>query len=216
MNTKRLAVPFEVKEMDDAARTFSGLASTWDLDLGGDVIRKGAFKRTVSHWKKGKRPIPLVDQHRYDSVRDVVGKLVEAEETDAGLDTTWQVIDGPDGDEVWRRLKGGYIDGLSIGYTPVKQTAPSEDEARKGIWRYLDEVKLHEVSVVIWPMNEGARVESVKSMIQGLAPEELEEVRALLGIKAIPEAPAHDADREALERAIREVEMMELMALVTR
>jgi hypothetical protein len=96
MNTKRLAVPFEVKEMDDESRTFSGLASTWDMDLGGDVIRKGAFKRTVGHWKKGKRPLPLVDQHRYDSVRDVVGKLVEAEETDAGLDTTWQVIDGPD------------------------------------------------------------------------------------------------------------------------
>lgn len=209
--TKRLAVPFEIKEMDESERTFSGLASTWDMDLGGDIIRRGAFKRTISHWKAGKRPLPLMDQHRYDSVRDVVGKLVDAEEEEYGLVTTWKVIDGPDGDEVWRRLSGGYVDGLSIGYSPVKQTAPDEEERRKGVYRYLDEVKLHEVSVVIWPMNEGARVSSVKTLIQGLSPEELQEVRALLGIseKDAP-APAHIADLVALESDIRDVELLTL------
>lgn len=171
---KSLNVPFEVKaeSLNDEARTFTGLASTWDLDLGGDVIHKGAFKKTLADWKRSKSVLPLLDSHSaWGTVRAVVGKMVEAKEADDGLEATFEVIDGPDGDEIWRRIKGGYVTGLSIGYRAVKIEMPSEEEQRAGVWRHLKEVALKEVSVVVWPMNPSARIDkgSVKALAQDIA-----------------------------------------------
>src|SRR5690554_5309181 len=172
---KAIVRPFEVKAVDAKERTFEGLASTWDLDLVGDVIHRGAFRRTLSHWRQSGRVIPLLDQHNYGSVRAVVGKLIAAKETDDDLWTRYQVIDGPDGDEVLHRIEGGYVTGLSIGFRPVKVEEPSDDERKRGIWRHIKEVQLLEISVVIWPANEGARIDtdSVKSLIAALKDRDL-------------------------------------------
>ncbi len=160
-DSKHIVTRFEVKDLDEDARTFSGLAATWDLDLGGDVIEPGAFKRTLKNWKKGKRVLPLLDSHNGGSVRAVVGKLLDATETTKGLDAEFEVIQGPDGDEVFRRVKGGYVDGLSIGYSAVKVRYPeTEEELATGVYRFLKEVKLHEISVVLWPMNTEARIDT--------------------------------------------------------
>ena len=161
MSEKNLVTRFEVKGLDEEARTFQGLAATWDLDLGGDVIEPGAFKKTLKDWASSKRVLPLLDSHNGHSVRAVVGKLTEAEETKGGLESTFEVIDGPDGDEVFRRVKGGYVDGLSIGYSAVAVRYPeTEAEQNSGVYRFLKEVKLHEVSVVLWPMNPEARIDT--------------------------------------------------------
>jgi uncharacterized protein len=175
--TKALA-PFRVKSLDEGERTFTGLASTWDLDLGLDVIHPGAFKRTLREWKSSGRVMPLIDQHNYGSIRSVVGKMRNAKETDAGLLAEFQIIGGPDGDEVLRRVKGGYVDGLSIGYEP-------QDWEMEGEVRHLKQIKLHEVSVVIWPMNPGATIDTatVKAMLKHADP-----------------ATLTDADRKELRR----------------
>lgn len=217
--------PFEVKAIDEANRTFKGLASTWDLDLGGDVIERGAFKRTLRNWKSSKKPLPLIDQHNYMSVRSVVGKLLEAEETDDGLLSTFEIIEGPDGDEVYRRVKGGYVDGLSIGYRAIESREPDEDQRRAGIWRILKEVKLVEVSVVIWPMNPEATIESVKALtdalkagtltpeqeaeIAGLPDEQKDYIRALLA-KSEP-GPAHEEEGDDFN--LRAQEMLDDLRL---
>jgi HK97 family phage prohead protease len=211
--SKRAVAAFQVKadSINEAARTFTGLASTWDLDLGGDVIRKGAFKRTLQNWQKSKAPLPLLDSHNaWSTIRAVIGKLEEAEETDEGLVATFSVMDGPDGDEIWRRLKGGYVSGLSIGYRAMKQEAPSEEDRLKGIWRILTEVKLEEVSVCVWPMNPEARIDadSVKALtpeaIAAWTDEEKARIRALLEpAPAEPEAPAHYEKQDALKLRLR-------------
>jgi uncharacterized protein len=204
--TKTLA-PFAVKALDDDALTFEGLASTWDLDLGGDIIHRGAFARTLDHWRGSSKIIPLIDQHNYGSVRAVVGKLLEARETDEGLWTKWQILDTEDGREVWARLKGGYVDGLSIGYRPVGET--SVDEAGH---RHLKEIALEEVSVVIWPMNPGARASAIKSMIKDLSEEDRRELGALLKGEAPAEADPEpeglapdDPQRLEMEEAVRAI-----------
>lgn len=180
---KSVRMPFAIKAVDDSAHTFQGLASAYSLDLGGDVIEPGAFKRTLKDWRSSKgKVIPILDSHDRSSVRSVVGKLTEAEEVKDGLDITGSMIDGPDGEEVFRRLKGGFVDGLSIGYVPIVQKMPDPEQQRAGIWRILKEVKLLEVSVVIWPMNEDARIDldSVKTLLtpgRELTAEELEELK---------------------------------------
>lgn len=226
----KTAARFQVKALDEAARTFRGLASTWEEDLGGDVIHQGAFARTLEHWKRTGKVMPLIDQHNYGSIRSVVGKMLSAEETAAGLETEWQVIDGTDGDETLRRLRGGYIDSMSIGYEAVKWEIEKAEGAQP--WeaiRHLKEVKLYEVSLVIWPMNPGATIDpdSVKSLTAALkegrlTAEEKAELRALLG-EPDPPAPAADTPepglapddpkRLAMEELIREITLRSLAPL---
>lgn len=174
MKTKSgLTIPFAVKadSIDAKARQFGGLAATWEKDLGDDVIEKGAFKKTLQEWRKGGRVIPLLDGHDRFSVGSVLGKMVAASETDEGLDVTFDLVpNDPIADAALKRIEGGFITGLSIGYTPVKWEDQLPDKADARPWdrtRILKEIKLHEVSVVVFPMNEGARVDaaSVKSLL---------------------------------------------------
>lgn len=151
----------EVKQVDPVARTFEGLASTWDLDLGGDVIERGAFEETLDEWRESGRVLPLLDSHNWFSVRDAVGRLTDAEETDEGLWTQWKIVPGRDGDEILQRLRPDeddgqpFIDSMSIGYVPTRW----EFDEETGI-RTLKEVELHEVSLVLFPMNPEARIDS--------------------------------------------------------
>lgn len=218
-----LLTPFQVKAFHEADRTFDGLAATWDLDLGGDVIERGAFKRTLDHWRKSKKVLPLLDSHNSYSVRSVVGKLLEGEELKEGLSARFKVIDGPDGDEIFRRMIGGYVDGLSIGYSAIKVRYPeTEEEKAGGVWRYLEEVKLHEISVVLWPMNEGARIDtdSVKALLMAardsdLTDDERAELSALSDqIRALLQkaGPAPDTLTPLLSR----IQRIKLARLVTR
>lgn len=187
-------VPFAVKASDDSARTITGLAAAWTLDSYDDVIEPGAFKRTLQNWRSSQKakPIPLLDQHDYRASRSVLGKMTDAEETDDGLLATFEFIpDDPDADAVYRRVKGGYITGLSIGYRAIRwEYEQKEGGAEWERIRHLKEVALLEVSVVTWPANDDARIESVKAqqfaaladaLKHGrLSPAQKSELRALL------------------------------------
>jgi HK97 family phage prohead protease len=185
---KRVVRAFEIKEVDDDAGTFSGLAAAFSLDQGGDIIMPGAFKRTLADWKRSKnRKIPLIDTHNYMSGVASIGHMTEAAEVSDGLETTFKFLeDDPTADAIRKRVKAGILSGLSIGYEAVETRQPSDEDRRKGVWRYLKEVKLLEVSVVAFPMNVDARIDlaSVKGFLEdlrarGLAPEDLAEAKQL-------------------------------------
>jgi HK97 family phage prohead protease len=194
------------------------------------VIHKGAFARTLDHWKSagGRVVVPLIDQHAYQmkkspSFRDIVGKLVAAEERPEGLWTRYQVARTAAGDDLLTLVKEGMVTGLSIGY----QAVPNATDYKGGV-RHLKEVKLREVSVVIFPMNEGALVDplSVKSFDElsaalrdgALSDEQKDSLRALLApapaVTTAPDAPAglapDDPQRVALEETLRAVTLRSL------
>lgn len=198
-------VRFEIKAegIDAEARTFEGLASTWEEDLGYDIVQRGAFVRTLDHWKSSGRVIYLIDSHAsYDSVKRVVGKLIDARETDQGLWCKFEMVEAgdPDADAAWRRIKGGFITKLSIGYRAIKFEFFVPDGAEE--WerrRRLSEVQLKEISLVVFPMNEGAQInpDSVKSIFDAvragtLTPEQKKQLRALLEEESPPPAPVED------------------------
>lgn len=219
------AAAFEVKASDTETRTFEGLASTWDEDLGGDIIHPGAFTRTIDHWKAagGRRVIPLVDNHAYKlksnpSFRDIVGKMVDAREEKAGLWTRYSVARTPAGDDLLALAKDGMVTGLSIGYQAV--AGGTEMKAGK---RHLKEVKLGEVSPVIFPMNEGARIDalSVKSLTAKLrdgelSDEEVQELRALLDGREAKAAPAPALAPERVDALIARIDALKTRRLATR
>lgn len=180
--------PFEVKASDDGAHTFSGVLAAWSLDRGRDIIQKGAFAHTLNHWRSNpvKRNIQLRDNHNRLSIFNVIGKMVDAAETDDGLETTWQLVpDDPAAEAAHRRIKGGFVTGMSIGYMPVKSKPGTVDG--KSV-RYLTELKLIEGSLVLEPMNEDALVDtaSVKSYIAQF--EDMNEEERRVFVLALPDA----------------------------
>lgn len=204
---KHLVTSLRVKQLDDERRTFEGLAATWDLDLGGDIIKKGAFRGTLAQWKRSGRVLPLLDSHSWFSIRHGVGRMVEAKETDEGLWTKWRIVPGADGDEIINRLRpdvdgSSFIDSMSIGYRALRWEMIEEDdedaELKVGT-RILKEIELHEVSLVLFPMNPAARVDvstvkrafadSVALALKQFPPAMRDEVRVEVNTRLTAEQP---------------------------
>lgn len=145
----RKAFAFELKSVSEDG-TFIGLASTYgNKDLGGDIVDKGAFTKTLS--ERGAE-VPILWQH---DQKVPIGKGTLSD-TPSGLQITGKLSLGTTkGREAYELMKDEVIDGLSIGYDVVKQ------KHAEGA-RHLQELKLYEVSVVTFPMNEDAQVSSVK------------------------------------------------------
>lgn len=140
----------ELKSLTEQG-TFTGMASTFgNTDLGGDVVEKGAFVRTLAH-KGGE--LPLLWQH---DMRQPIG-LVKARETPQGLEVSGElVLQTSKAQEAYALMKRGVLKGLSIGYDSIRDTVTN------GV-RHLHELKLFEVSLVTFPMNEQAMISAVKS-----------------------------------------------------
>ena len=150
-----ITVPLEIKSLSD--REFEGLGSVFrNVDLGGDIVAPGAFKRSLAqHRKAGSLP-PLFWMH--DPSR-VPGKWTAMKETDDGLHVKGVLADTPLGNEIHTLLKMDAVRGLSIGYRTLDQDW-SDDGSR-----VIKEAELWEVSVVSLPMNPLAQVAHVKSQL---------------------------------------------------
>ena len=115
-------------------------------DAGRDVIRKGAFVRSL---ETRREPIPLFWQHRPEMRIGWVERIAEDER---GLRVI-ATIDNPDGGAA-AALRAGKTTGLSFGYRARGYT-------RDVAGRELTEIELFEVSLVTHPMQHAARVHLV-------------------------------------------------------
>ena len=160
---ERKSVDFEIKKDDIAGRVFSGYASTFDVDLGGDIIVPGAFKKTI----EGRQDkIKILWQHQ-----DPIGKSMRLYEDSIGLFVEGKVSKTRLGDEAIELMRDKVVNQMSIGFSiPAGKSEMSDD----GI-RIIREVKLFEFSPVTFPMNENAIITSVKNMKDAIAQGQIEE-----------------------------------------
>lgn len=141
-----------LKAVDDEPRTIEGFGSIFDnVDSYGDVVVKGAFVKSIK-----KRKPKMLWQHKSDMP---IGTWDVVKETQEGLYLKGRIFDTQMGNDAYTLLKGGAIDGLSIGYTTKQYEIDSKANIRK-----LIEVELFETSLVTFPANEKATITSVKSL----------------------------------------------------
>lgn len=160
-------------ETSVSERTFAGYASTFDEDLGGDIITSKAFNKTI--------------QERADRVKILfdhttpIGKPLIMTPDKKGLYVEGRISKTRLGDEVLELMADKVIDQMSIGFSiPLGKSAYND----KGN-RVISEVKLYEFSPVTFPMNEKAFITSVKSISERLkngdcTPNQLKELGELL------------------------------------
>jgi len=147
-------------ETVDPDGTFSGYASLFGrVDLGRDVVERGAFAASLK--KRGAAGIRMLFQH---DPNQPIGRWIDIREDRRGLFVRGQLATGvARAREVLELMRGGGLDGLSIGFRTVR----ARTDAKSGV-RHILEADLWEISVVTFPMLPEARVEKVKQEARGL------------------------------------------------
>lgn len=155
-----LSPAFALDVKADATGEIEGMASPFGgaPDSYGDIVEPGAYAASLaSHAKAGTAPAML---WAHDQSRPV-GRWLEMQERQDGLHVRGRLnLKTQAGQEAYEHVRGGDLDGLSIGYT-IAPGGASVD--RQGV-RTLKAVTLHEVSLVTLPAASTARVRRVKSI----------------------------------------------------
>jgi len=143
-------------EEDEEYGAFEGYGSVFNnTDLGNDVIKNGAFKKSLR--QRGAKSIKLLYQHKSDMP---IGVFDSMKEDEHGLYVKGRLaLKTQAGSEAYELLKMGALDGLSIGFRLTPKGYQTDKRTRR---RIIDEVDLMEVSLVTFPMNPKATVQSVK------------------------------------------------------
>jgi len=134
--------------------TIEGYASLFGaVDQARDMVMPGAFRETLK--TRGLRKIPMLFQH---DPAEPVGVWLELAEDFRGLRARGRLIpDVTRARELLALLRSGAIDGLSIGYRTVRGQIEPRTRVRR-----LYQVDLWEISIVTFPLLDGARVGTVK------------------------------------------------------
>lgn len=184
-----LAVPIEWKAAGGSDGVMEGYASTFgNVDLGGDIVVKGAFKKTIASIKAN--GIPLLADHVASSA-SVIGTIFDAAEDDKGLKIKARFSSAPSAQDVRTKMSEGHLNKLSIGYQAVDYSYAEMDDGRRV--RKLLDVKLFETSVVVLPMNTEAAVTRVKSMLGTMGERMRAAVIDALATKDDEKLPADEA-----------------------
>jgi HK97 family phage prohead protease len=174
---------------DAETGTVAGYLSTfWFVDTYGTAVHPNAFDTTVK--MRGDK-LPLLYQHNPDWP---IGKLANLAIDSTGLKHESVVIDdGAEGTVALRRLRAGVPFAHSFGFRTLRERPATDadplvlpDDLPGYIKANLpesvyviEEVKLYEGSIVTFPANENAVIESVRAEVgaQALA-QVLDDLRA--------------------------------------
>lgn len=143
-------------------RTVEGFAAIFgNVDSGGDIVHKGAFKKTIQENRKRFRHLWMHDPYQVPTatIKDIqeVGKgelpkevIQEFPEATGGLFVVREYLETPRGNEILTAIKAGAVNEMSFGYDVVKfDFGTLEDRSI----RNLKEVMLYDTSDVTWGMN---------------------------------------------------------------
>jgi HK97 family phage prohead protease len=148
-----------VKAENGLFTELTGYATKWDVvDSYGEVVDRGAFTKSIIE-RMPKGMIYLLYDHGWE-VENLIGTIVEAKEDDYGLWFRATISSNDNAQAVMWLIEEGHAKFLSIGYNPVKELYVEPEQVV-----HLVEIKWREVSVVLFPANEGAIIVGAKSAV---------------------------------------------------
>jgi hypothetical protein len=183
-------ITFQAKALDAGPHgTLEGYAATFDnVDQYGEVFRRGAFAKTIRE-RIAAGMVPLMSRHLLfgGDVSDVIGTVKSAVEDAHGLSIIAEFSADDAAQAIREKIVGGHVRGLSVGYNTINSSIGYIDG--KEVLE-LFEVRLAEVTVTPFPVNEQALITAAKAVSN---------VSSLIG----RDAPI--TDRDALMQAIHEL-----------
>lgn len=153
---------FPVQYKDVGSGQIEGYASTWirKPDSYGDVVKQGAFTKTLAERWNGGKGIPFLWAHQMDNLKSFIGTAT-ADEDDKGLHFVATFDETEEAQKVRQLYKDGRLRKFSFAYD-VKEAGQVtlEDGVKANELRELD---LYEISAVTVPANDDAGVVDVKA-----------------------------------------------------
>lgn len=154
----KLALPFEIKSLDEDGRIQGYGAVFNNVDFGLDRLEPGAFKKSL----RKNKTLPMLWQHYSDEPIGVWDDLQEDKNGlmvagDLNLSRQSGQADVPMAWKARALAKQGAVTGLSIGF--FANEFRYEDDVR-----VLEQVDVVEVSMATFPMNPLAQVVDVKTL----------------------------------------------------
>jgi HK97 family phage major capsid protein/HK97 family phage prohead protease len=144
------------------SRTFSGIASTPELDRQGDMVDPAGVTF--------RNPLPLLFHH--DTKQPIGTVVLTATPEGILFEATLPIVDEPGRfkdrvDEAWHSIKAGVISGISIGHRIL---AGGVEHLKSG-GRKITKSEICELSLVTIPANANASIRLVKSLAAPRRPE---------------------------------------------
>ena len=140
---------------DDDGHFVRGVVAPYDTPADiGDYIESfapGVFARSIS--VRGERRVPLTEQHQ--SGNFPIGEATRWEDTTDGLVGHFRLAPTDKGREALDLVRGGFLDGLSVGFRPQKNEV-SDVGGRRHVTRTV--AALDHVGLVHAPAYDTARV----------------------------------------------------------
>ena len=145
----------QVKSIDLATRTITGVASTPQPDRRGDIV--DPLGATFQN------PVPLLLHH--DTERPVGTAILEAHADGILFEATFATVETPGGvrdriEEAWQSVVAKLIRGVSIGFRPLKNGI----KFLKDGGMQFTATEIAELSLVTVPANVNATILAIKSL----------------------------------------------------
>ena len=146
---KSLFTPLEEGSIEGYASVFGG------VDSYGDTIEKTAFDNVI---KSGQKPLMFYQHNRWSIP---IGVWEEMSVDEKGLKVKGRLnLELEEAREVYSALKFGSLNGMSIGFRMKDKDYEYDDE---DICHIKNISELLEISIVNFPADKAAQIDSVKS-----------------------------------------------------
>lgn len=198
LQRRTLAMEFRAVDENAEEGIIEGYGSVFgEVDSYGTVMDKGCFKATI----KGRaKKIKMFFQHKWDDLP--VGIWLEMSEDDHGLKVKGRLaLTTQLGKDIWELIKIGAIDGLSIGFYPIRHEVVQDGDV---VIVHFKEVKMVETSIVNFPACEPATISDIRTVagdigldLADLTNAQLLSVRAY--IRSLKSTPVVETDPPIVE-----------------
>jgi HK97 family phage prohead protease len=140
-----------------------GYASVFgNVDAVGDVVMPGAFRKTIEDWKRAAQPMPLIADHQM-STDGVIGSINSLGEDGHGLRFKSRFSRSDKAQRIRQDVLDGHYRGTSFTYEVIKSSPGRGSILGKAVARFLDELRLFEITLSPFPINALAGVTSAKA-----------------------------------------------------
>jgi HK97 family phage prohead protease len=164
------SLSLKIEDVDEGSRKVVGYLSAFDtLDSDNDIIRKGAFAKSIKERgveSSSNRQIAHLRNHDWEQQ---IGKFLEVYEDDFGLKFVSKLGRSTKGNDALLDYQDGILREHSIGFNYVKDKISEVEDSNNPQGKYyeIQEVKLWEGSGVTFGANEFTPVLDVaKSVLE--------------------------------------------------
>lgn len=153
---------FSIRSFEEDTGYIEGYASTWirEPDVYGDVVKQGAFQKSLEKIKAEGKKIPLIWSHQLDNLKSYIGEA-DAFEDEKGLHFIAKFNDSDEAQKVRNLYKDGLLSKFSFAYNVLDEGTVTLDDGRKA--NELRELEIYEISCVLVPANSDAGIIDVKT-----------------------------------------------------